>query len=151
MRSHWTCPVHLSNALCPLFSSHTGISLGCHPARFLPTRVFAVGAPPSGPPHPPLHVRIPILYPSFLKAGSCPSSGLKDVTSWEGPSLTSPASLNLLAFCVLFSSWLLPPSEIVSCLPQLQGMQVPGENRGGLFTAWNGAWFRANVQYIFTE
>ena len=104
-RLHWQAdslpPDHKgSPALC----SSATTSRICHQAsQVLPYfRVFPLGVPLSGTPHPPLHTHFIPLSPS-LKTGFCPSLGLKDVTSSKRPSLTipSPPPLTLLLTFIL--------------------------------------------------
>ena len=106
---HWQADsLPLDHKGSPALCSSATTSWVCHHAsQVLPYfRVFPLGAPLSGTPHPPLHTYFMPLSPS-LKTGFCPSLGLKDVTSSKRPSLTTPSpppltlSLSFIVIMVL--------------------------------------------------
>ena len=142
------------NALRPLFFSHH-LSRVCHHAIQVLShfRVFALGVPLSGTPHADLHTHPIPLSPS-LKAGVCPSSGPKDVTSSKRPSLTTPQPPITCLLSVFYShrgSYHHPKSSCFLFASPTRNASSKLENHIGLFTAWNRLWYRKNIQYIFIE
>ena len=143
---HWQADsLPLDHKGSPALCSSATTSRVCHHAsQVLPYfRVFPLGAPLSGTPHPPLHTYFMPLSPS-LKTGFCPSLGLKDVTSSKRPSLTtpSPPTTHPLAifYCHHGSYRCLKSSGFLSASPT-RNASSKTENPVSLFTAWNGPWY----------